>query len=56
MFPRYNSDNLITTTLSSAIDFIIALKSRQQNAFLESNRDSSIIDKRIEDSRYPEIA
>ena len=26
MFPRYNSDNLVTTTLSSAIDFIIALE------------------------------
>ena len=47
MFPGYNSDNLVTTTLSSAIDFIMALELSQQNAFPESHRDPSIVDERI---------
>ena len=50
MFPGYNSDNLVTTTLSSAIDFIMALESRQQNTFPESRRDPSIVDERMEGS------
>ena len=44
MFPGYNSDNLVTTTLSSAIDFVMALELREQNAFPESQRDPSILD------------
>ena len=47
MFPGYNSDNLVTTTLSSAIDFVIALELREQNAFPESHRDPSIVDERM---------
>lgn len=47
MFPEYNSDNLVTTTLSSAIDFVMALELRQQNAFPESHRDPSIVDERM---------
>ena len=46
MFSGYNSDNLVTTTLSSAIDFIMALESCQQKAFPESYRDPSIVDER----------
>ena len=49
MFPGYNSDNPVTTTLSSAIDFVMALELREQNAFPESHRDPSIVDERIED-------
>ena len=47
MFPGHNSDNLVTTTLSSAIDFVMALELREQNAFPESHRDPSIVDERI---------
>ena len=47
MFPGCASDNLITTTLSSAIDFVMALESRQQNAFPESHRDPDIVDERM---------
>ena len=49
-FPGYNDDRLITTTLSSAIDFIMALELREQNAFPENHRDPSIFDKRTVDS------
>lgn len=47
MFPGYNSDNLVTTTLSSAIDFVMALELREHNAFPEIHRDPSIVDERI---------
>lgn len=47
MFPGYNSDNLVTTTLSSAIDFVMALELREHNAFPESHRDPSIVDERM---------
>ena len=47
MFQGYNSDNLVTTTLSSAIDFVMALELREQNAFPESHRDPSIVDERM---------
>ena len=47
MFPGYNSDNLVTTTLSSAIDFVMALELREQNAFPESHRDPSIVDEKM---------
>ena len=47
IFPGYNSDNLVTTTLSSAIDFVMALELREQNAFPESHRDPSIVDERM---------
>ncbi len=46
MFPEYNSDDLVTTTFSSAIDFVMALELREQNAFPESHRDPSIFDER----------
>ena len=51
MFPGHDSDNLVTTTLSSAVDFIMALELRQQNAFPESHRDPSIVDERMGDSK-----
>lgn len=47
MFPGYDSDDLITTTLSSAIEFVMALESRQQNASPESHRDPNIVDERL---------
>ena len=50
MFPGYNSDDLVTTTLSSAIDFVMALELREQNAFPESHRDPSIVDERMGES------
>ncbi|CAF9943350.1 MAG: hypothetical protein ALECFALPRED_011128, partial [Alectoria fallacina] len=53
MFPGYDSDNLVTTTLSSAINFVMALELREQNAFPESLRDPSIVDERMEGSRNP---
>ena len=59
MFPGYNNDNdnLIATTPSSAIDFIMALESREQNAFPESRRDPSIVDERMGNpGTYTEIA
>ena len=56
MFPGYNSDNLVTTTLSSAIDFVMALELREQNAFPESRRDPSIVDKRLGNSGNTETA
>lgn len=46
MFTGYNSDNLVTNTLSSAIDFIIALESRQQNAFPGFYRDPNVVDEK----------
>ncbi|CAD6587499.1 MAG: hypothetical protein ASARMPRED_003166 [Alectoria sarmentosa] len=53
MFPGYDSDNLVTTTLSSAIDFVMALELREQNAFPESHRDPSVVDERMAGSRNP---
>ena len=50
MFPGCNSDNLVTTTLSSAIDFVMVLEISEQNAFPESHRDSSTVDERMEGS------
>lgn len=47
MFPGHSSDNLVTTTLSSAIDFVMAFELREQNAFPESHRDPSIPDERM---------
>lgn len=42
----YHNDDLITTTLSAAIDFVTALETREEKAFPENQRDSSIIDQR----------
>lgn len=47
MFPGHDSDNIITTTLSSAIDFVMTLESRQQHAFPESHQDPSIVDEML---------
>lgn len=47
MFPGCASDNLITTTRSSAIDYVMTLESRQQNAFPESHRDPNIVDEKM---------
>ena len=40
------NNDLITTTLSAAIDFVTALEKREENAFPENQRDPSIIDER----------
>lgn len=47
MFPKNKSNSFVTTTLASAIDFVMTLELREQNAFPESHRDSSIVDERI---------
>ena len=39
-------DDLVTTTLSAAIDFVIALELREEKAFPEKQRDPSIIDEK----------
>ena len=58
--PKLNSDkslgsqnnDVLTTTLPAAIDFVIALESREKEAFPESQRDPSIIDERGADPGY----
>ena len=44
-------DNVITTTLSAAIDFVMALELREQTAFPERQRDLSVLDGRMGDLR-----
>ena len=52
MFPGYDSDNLVTTTLLSAIDFVMALEIRERTASPESRRDPSIVDERMGDTSF----
>ena len=52
MFTVHDVDNIITTTLSSAIDFVTALEKREKTAFPERQRDPSIIDERGTESGY----
>ena len=55
--PKFERDrfsghgNVVSTTLSAAIDFIMALESREQAAFPERHRDPNLVDKRMGDSR-----
>jgi len=50
-FFGHGNDKVVTTTLSAAIDFVMALESREQTAFPEKHRDPSIVDRRMGDSR-----
>ena len=45
----HRNTNVVTTTLSAAIDFVMALESREQAAFPERRRDPNIVDKRLGD-------
>ena len=43
-FFGHSKDNVVSTTLSAAIDFVMALELREQAAFPEKHRDPSIVD------------
>ena len=43
-FCEHGKDNVVSTTLSAAIAFVMALESREQAAFPETHRDPSIMD------------
>ena len=43
----HGKDNVISTTLSAAIEFVIALESREHAAFPEKHRDPSIVDEKM---------
>ena len=47
-----HNNGLVTTTLSAAMDFVTALELREEKAFPESQRDSSIVDMRGADPGY----
>ena len=49
----HENNDVISTTLSAAIDFVMALESREHAAFPENRWDPSIVDKRLGDSRSP---
>ena len=46
MFSNNTNDNVVVTTLSVAIDFIMALERREREVFSDNQRDSSVIDER----------
>lgn len=46
MFSNHTNDNIVVTTLSVAIDFVMTLERREREAFSDNQRDSSIIDER----------
>lgn len=48
----HHNNDLVTTTLSAAMDFVTALESREEKAFPENQRDPSIIDERGADPGY----
>lgn len=52
MFLDDEDSKIIATTLSAAIDFITSLELREQTAFSESQRDSSVMDERGADPGY----
>ena len=43
----HGDENVISTTLSAAIEFVMALESREQAAFPERRRDPSIVDEKM---------
>ena len=43
----HGKDNVISTTLSAAIEFVIALESREHATFPEKHRDPSIVDEKM---------
>lgn len=47
-----DNKDVITTTLSAAIDFVTALEAREKNAFPGNRRDPCIIDERGADSGH----
>ena len=48
----YHDNDLVTTTLSAAMDFVTALELREEKAFPKNQRDPSIIDERGADPGY----
>ena len=48
--PFFGHRNVVSTTLSASIDFIITLESREQTAFPERHRDPNTVDKWIRHS------
>ena len=53
LFFGYENKNVISTTLSAAIDFVMALESREHAAFPEKYWDSSVVDRRLGGSKSP---
>ena len=43
----FGNDNVVSTTLSAAIDSVMALEFREQTAFPERQRDPNIVDKSV---------
>lgn len=52
MFPDLEDNEIVTTTLSTAINFITTLEWREKAAFPESQRDMSVMDERGEDPGF----
>ena len=53
LFFGHENKNVVSTTLSAAIDFIMVLESREHAAFPEKCWDPSIVDRRLGDSKSP---
>lgn len=52
-FFGHGNKNVVSTTLSAAIDFVMALESREHVAFPEKYWDLSIVDRRLGGSKSP---
>lgn len=52
-FGHIKNKNVVSTTLSAAIDFVMALESREHAAFPEKCWDSSTVDRRLGSSKSP---
>ena len=55
-FPAPENANIVSTTLSAAIDFVMALQAREQTAFPERRRDPNIVDRKGCSTSYMEKA
>ena len=53
LFFGHENKNAVSTTLSAAIDFVMALESREHAAFPEKCQDPSIVDRRLGGSKSP---
>ena len=53
LFFGHDNKNVVSTTLPAAIDFVMALESREDAAFPEKRWDSSIVDGRLGRSESP---
>ena len=53
LFFGHENKNIVSTTLSAAIDFVMALESREHAAFPEKCFDPSIVDRRLGGSKSP---